>query len=380
MSPDSIIPPVVARPVRRGIGQFALFAGVAFGPIAVLYALAYWAAVDSLRYEPEMSVDPIRVIGLVTILLFTLVGTYLLWRRAGDRLVRCSVLLFVYEILFFAVFPILSTYMEAGTPRLDWPGHPFVPVLGKAATMLFYAQVVIFPLAVIATLIVGGRVQASREPVSRRSGFRGVITAILAAVLPAVLVVAIHLRFAQPYFMMNPARSRALPAAADDISRAMDRYAAAHSGLCPPADVSWEPGDSTSMAYWFQPYDDGWHRDSSNTPDGHLPDNPFTGRRYRLGVDLFYFPDSLRNSGDNRRHLAEKGGHVPFAEMKAPKGRLGTMVILGYVPPDAAVPQPTEYALVLFANDVNEPWHDSRPSKDYFVLCGPKVDSEPEGK
>jgi hypothetical protein len=55
-------------------------------------------------------------------------------------------------------------------------------------------------------------------------------------------------------------------------------------------------------------------------------------------------------------------------------------VILGYVPPDAVVPQPTEYALIVYANDVNEPWHDSRPCKNYFVLCGPKVDSTLEGK
>ena len=66
--------------------------------------------------------------------------------------------------------------------------------------------------------------------------------------------------------------------------------------------------------------------------------------------------------------------------MKAPKGRLGTMVILGYVPPDAVVPQPTEYALVLYARDVNEPWHNSREYKDYIIGSGPKVDSEPEGK
>jgi hypothetical protein len=365
---------------RRGIGQFALFAGVAFGPVAVLYALGFRAAADSAREALDSTIDPIRVVGLSFFLAALLVGTYHLWKRAGDRFVRAVVLLGAYELLFFALPLLLNTYLLAGPPWLDWPGHPFVPVLGMVATMFFYAQALIFPLAVVATMIVGGRVQASCEPVSRKAGFRGVITAVLAAVLPAVLVVAIHLRFAQPYFMMNPLRFRALTAAADDLSRAMDRYAAAHSGFYPPADVSWEPGDSTSMAYWFQPYDDGWHRDSSNTPDGHLPDNPFTGRSYRLGVDLFYFPDSLRNSGDNRRHLAEKGGHVAFAEMKAPKGRLGTIVILGYVPPHAVVPQATEYALVLFANDVNEPWHDSRPSKDYFVLCGPKVDSEPEGK
>lgn len=366
-------------PARRGVGQFALFAGVAFGPIAVLYVLAYWAAVDSLRHEPEMSVDPIRVIGLVILLLGALVGTYLLWRRAGDRPVRCVVLLFVYEILFFIVYPFMDTYMQAGTPRQVWPGHPFVPVLGGAALMLFYSQVVIFPLAVIATLIVGGRVQASCGPVSRKLGFRGVITAVLAAVLPAVLVVAIHLRFAQPYLNMNHLRGWALREAGDDVCRAMDRYAAAHSGLYPPADISWEPGDSTSMAYWFQPYSDGWHRDSSNTPDGHLPDNPCTGRRYRLGVDFFYFADSLRNPGDNRRYSTEKG-HVPFERMKAPKGRLGTMVILGYVPPDAVVPQPTEYALVLYARDVNEPWHRSREYKDYIIRSGPKVDSGVEGR
>ncbi|GEM_PF-1378615 len=364
---------------RRGVGQLALFAGVAFGPIAILYALSYWAAVDSLRYEPEMSVDPIRVIGLVLLLLGSLVGTYLLWKRAGDRFVRAVVLLGAYELLFFAVPLLLNTYLLAGSPRLDWPGHPFVPVLGMAATMHLYAQALVFPLAVVATLIVGGRVQASRGEVSLKLGRGAVITAVLAALLPAVLVAAIHMRFAQPYYMMDPLRSRALPAAGDDICRAMDRYAAAHSGLYPPADISWEPGDSTSMAYWFQPYSDGWHRDSSNTPDGHLPDNPFTGRRYRLGVDFFYFPDSLGNSGDNRRCSTEKG-HVPFEKMKAPKGRPGTIVILGYVPPDAVVPQPTEYALIVYANDVNEPWHDSRPCKNYFVLCGPKVDSTLEGK
>jgi hypothetical protein len=380
VNPDASPSVMPAQTARPGAAQFVLFAGVAFGPVAVLYALGYWAAVDSLRNALDSSVDPMRVTGLAILLSVALIGTYLFWKRAGDRLVRGVILLFAYQVLFAALALFLGSCVSLGPPRLDWPGHPFVPILGLAATMFFYAQALIFPLAVVATMIVGSRVQASRRDVGLRLSKGAVSAAVLAAVLPAVLVAAIHLRFAQPYYMMNPLRSRALPAAGDDICRAMDRYAAAHSGFYPPADISWEPGDSTSMAYWFQPYDDGWHRDSSNTPDGHLPDNPFTGRRYRLGVDFFYFPDSLRNSGDNRCYSTEKG-HVPFEKMKAPKGRPGTMVILGYVPPDAVVPQPTEYALILYANDVNEPWHDSRQCyKVYFVGSGPKVDSGAEGR
>ena len=178
-----------------------------------------------------------------------------------------------------------------------------------------------------------------KSDVRRKTSFSVALLAVLTAVLPPAVVVATHMRFVQP-LMIGHEPQIALAEAAEDICRAMERYAAAHAGRYPPGGISWEPGDSTSMAYRFQPYEDGWHRDSSNTSDGHLPDNPFTGRRYRVGVDFFYFPDKLEHSGDNRRYSTEKGG-VPFAGMKAPKGRPGTIVILGYTPPDATASGPT---------------------------------------
>lgn len=371
VTPSTITP---APPPRRRVGQFVLFAAVAFGPIVVLYALGYWAAVDSLRYELESSVDPMWVVGLVVLLLVALVGTYLLWKRARDRLVRGVVLLTTYELLFFALALFLNTYLLTGTPRLDWPGHPFVPALGMAAAVLFYGQALVFPLVVVVTMAIGGQVLAATGDARRKTGFGAVLLAVLVAVLPPAVVAATHMRFVEP-IRTGPWRARTLADAAEDICRAMKRYAAAHAGLYPPGGVSWEPGDSTSMAYWFQPYDDGWHRDSSNTPDGHLPDNPFSGRRYRVGVDFFYFPDRLEHSGDNQRISTEKG-HVPFAGMKAPKGRPGTIVILGYTPPDAAASGPTEYALVVYRGDVAEPWHNSRHYKDYVVGYGPKADSD----
>jgi hypothetical protein len=96
-------------------------------------------------------------------------------------------------------------------------------------------------------------------------------------------------------------------------------------------------------------------------------------------VDYFYIPDKHKRSGDNRTFSTETGG-VPFAGMKAPMGRPGTLVILGYTPPVATACGPTEYALVVYRGDVTEPWHNSRHYKDYIVGSGPKVDSGAEGR
>lgn len=303
-------------------------------------------------------------------LLVAPLGTYALWKRTGDRLVRGLILLFVYEILLFALCLFLSAGLNSSTPIMrDFVGHPFIPMFATAAAILVYAQTLIFPSVVIVTMAIGRRVPAS-EPVGRRKMSLGVIlVAVAVAVLPVAAVVAAHVRWVGP-LGGDHIRERALACAAEDIGQALEEHAAAHSGLYPPQGVSWEPGDSMSMAHWFRAYET-WGRDSTEMAIGHLPDNPFSGKRYRVGLDFFYFPDSLRKPCDNRRY-STYDGPVQFAGLPAPRGHPGTIVVLGYTPPGPIPRYPTEYAIVLYARDVSEPWHSEKHYREYMVGYGPR--------
>jgi len=377
MEPASLVSPE-SHPTRpsRPLLQFVLFAAVAFGPAVLMYALGCWLMKDVSQYElqsPSAGVY-LGAGSLLVLLLVVLLGTYVLWLRVGDRLVRGLVLLFAYELLLFVMCLLVGAALNRGTPIWrGFPGHPFIPVFATAATVLIYAQALIFPSVVIATVVLGRRLPAAEPREYPKMGIGTVLAVILLAVLPVTGVVGVHVGFFGQ-LRRDRDRERALSFAAEDVARAMDTYAAAHAGQYPPKGTSWEPGDSTGMAHWFRFYD-AWHRDSTNEAIGRLPVNPFSGRRYEVGVDFFYFPDSLRRSGDNRRSSTYTGS-TPFDDLAAPAGRPGTIVVLGYTPPGAAEERPTEYALIAFARGTREPWHATESYKVYGVIFGPLLPGE----
>lgn len=103
---------------------------------------------------------------------------------------------------------------------------------------------------------------------------------------------------------------------------------------------------------------------------GTYPVNPFTGKTYRLGTDMFFFPDTLRDPTSVDRKGAG-APDSPFDGLKAPGGVPGTIVILGHTPRGMATPTLTRYAIVGFGDRIVRPLDLTDLGKEqesYYVL------------
>lgn len=350
---------------KSGVLRFFVFAVAAFGPGALASALGVkmfgWAYQNGpVQLPADLALGGV---GLLVLFLVAPIGTYALWKRTGDRLIRGLILLFVYEILLFAVCLYLGLLFGHEAPGwTGFSGHPLIPVFASGAAILISAQGFIFPSAVIVTLVASGRIPAAGTAPRRNSRIGTVLAVGLAIVIPSIDVAA-HIGWTVSREKEHQ-HLYALGDAVADISQALDEYAAAHAGLCPPDGVSWEPGDTAGMAQWFRSYA-ATGRDSSEMAVGHLPDNPYSGRRYRVGVDFYYNPNALKQKGDSRRYSTREEVN-PFRGLSAPGRVPGTVVVLGYTPPGSQSHCPTEYAVVAYARDFDEPWHEK--SGDYWVF------------
>ncbi len=125
---------------------------------------------------------------------------------------------------------------------------------------------------------------------------------------------------------------------------AMIDYATANNGSYPKSGISWEKEDEDGMVLHFK------------TPDGLLsgiPFNPYTHERYRKGKDFFYLPEYLAETEQNGLVSRADPGS-PFAQLAAPGGEPGTIVILGWTLPQERG-SPLEYAIVGYGRKTIEP-------------------------
>ena len=125
---------------------------------------------------------------------------------------------------------------------------------------------------------------------------------------------------------------------------ALEGYAAEHAGRYPYEGVSWEPGDEDGMVLYF--------KGSGQFPAG-IPVNPYTGECYRNGTDFFYGTNDLAEAGLNAV-VDRTDTTCPFVGLAAPKDVPGTIVILGYAPPEDPGAS-TEYAVVGYGRATEEP-------------------------
>jgi len=135
---------------------------------------------------------------------------------------------------------------------------------------------------------------------------------------------------------------------------AMDDFAAKNEGRYPKSGLSWEKEDEDGMVLHFK------------TDIGLLtsiPFNPYTHERYRKGKDFFYLPEDLVETGLNAV-VDRTDSRCPFVGLAAPGGVPGTIVIVGWSPPEFRG-SPTEYAVVGYGRNTAEPLHRGR---DFFVL------------
>jgi hypothetical protein len=135
---------------------------------------------------------------------------------------------------------------------------------------------------------------------------------------------------------------------------AMDDFAAKNEGRYPKSGLSWEKEDEDGMVLHFK------------TDIGLLtsiPFNPYTHERYRKGEDFFYLPEDLAETGLNTV-VDRTDARCPYVGLTAPGGVPGTIVIVGWSPPEFRG-SPIEYAVVGYGRDTAEPL---RRGRDFSVL------------
>jgi hypothetical protein len=137
---------------------------------------------------------------------------------------------------------------------------------------------------------------------------------------------------------------------------ALEDHAIEHAGRYPDQGVSWEPGDDDGMVLHF--------KGSGQFPAG-IPVNPYTGECYHRGKDFFYLPEDLAETKLNAV-VDRTDARCPFAGLAAPEDMSGTIVILGWVPPEGRG-SPKEYAVVGYSRATRAPLagHNGRT---FFVL------------
>lgn len=137
---------------------------------------------------------------------------------------------------------------------------------------------------------------------------------------------------------------------------AMDDFATGNDGCYPKSGISWEKEDEDGMVLHFKAHD--------NLLSG-IPFNPYTHERYRKDKDFFYLPKYLAETELNGV-VSRADSRCPFIGLNAPGGVPGTIVILGWAPPEERG-SPIEFAVVGYGRNTSEPlaFHSGQ---SFFVL------------
>ncbi len=135
---------------------------------------------------------------------------------------------------------------------------------------------------------------------------------------------------------------------------ALDDYAFENEGRYPKSGMSWEKEDEDGMVLHFK---------ADNGVLTSIPFNPYTRQRYRKGVDFFYQPEYLVETELNAV-TDRTDPRCPFVGLAAPRGMPGTIVALGWAPPEDRG-SPIEYAIVGYGRSTAEPL---RRGENFFDL------------
>jgi len=162
---------------------------------------------------------------------------------------------------------------------------------------------------------------------------------------------------------------------------ALEDYATEVNERYPKAGISWEPEDDDGMMKHFKgrgqllapgvarkpgEVDElKLHYRDEDRPLTGIPFNPYTNERYRNGKDFFYLTEYLTEDGLNAV-VDRANPRCPFVGLAAPGGVPGTIVIVGWSPPERAG-SPTQYAIVGYGRKTTEPLA-SRRGRVFYVL------------
>ena len=135
---------------------------------------------------------------------------------------------------------------------------------------------------------------------------------------------------------------------------ALDDYATENEGRYPKSGISWEIEDDDGMVLHFK---------ADNGLLTSIPFNPYTRERYRNGRDFFYLPEALAETELNAVTDRDTP-QCPFTGLAAPGGVPGTIVVMGWAPPEFRG-SPIEYAVVGYGRNTAEPL---RRGRSFIVL------------
>ena len=135
---------------------------------------------------------------------------------------------------------------------------------------------------------------------------------------------------------------------------ALDDFATKNGGRYPRLGISWEKEDEDGMVLHFK---------AGSGLLTSIPFNPYTHERYRNGKDFFYRPEDLAEAELNAA-VDRNDPRCPFVGLAAPGGMPGTIVILGWSPPEFRG-TPSVYAVVGYGRNTAEPL---RRRRSFFVL------------
>ncbi len=155
---------------------------------------------------------------------------------------------------------------------------------------------------------------------------------------------------------------------------ALEDFAVENNGRYPKEGISWEQEDDEGMVLHFKgpgrllaagsSREPGRvdelklrYRDEDRPLTG-IPFNPYSRDRYRVGKDFFYLSGYLAETGLNTV-VDRADPRCPYVGMTAPGGLPGTIVIVGWSPPERPG-SPIEYAIVGYGRNTAEPLRRGR--------------------
>jgi hypothetical protein len=159
---------------------------------------------------------------------------------------------------------------------------------------------------------------------------------------------------------------------------ALNDYADENGGRFPKEGISWQQEDDEGMVLHFkasgqllttgsrqtgQVDELKLHYRDSDRPLTGIPVNPYTGDYYRVGRDFFYLPEYLPEA-DLYKVTDRRDARCPYVGLAAPGGMPGTIVIVGWSPPDFHG-APAEYAIVGYGRNTAEPL---RRGRNFYAL------------
>jgi hypothetical protein len=217
-------------------------------------------------------------------------------------------------------------------------------------------------VAGIPAIIVSAKALREHRP-GRRRAYSGLVTGVFGTfVLTFVMLVPIIA------WQTDLHRIDLVKQKMQAFRNAIEDYAAENDGRYPKEGISWEQEDDEGMVLHFkgrgQLLSAGGrqaggvdelklHYRDEDRPLTGIPTNPYTRERYRVGKDLFYLPEYLDEAGLHEV-VNRRDARCPYVGLAAPSGVPGTVVILGWSPPELRG-SPVDYAVIGYGRNTAEP-------------------------